>query len=220
MNLAKRLALTCKSDNDEDKAKKKEENVDKELEELLDDGFLESYMQQRMQEMLERTQNTTKRFGSVIPLMTGESLLDAVDQEDSRVTVIILVYEPQAGGCPAMLGCLDCLAGEYVGVKFCKILSTAAGLSKHFKSSGVPALIVYRAGVMGEADIPVGIHSLFSGQLLNSFVRMTDQLGEDFFANDVEGLLVEHGLLPSKEDVPEIIRGPAANKSGVDSDDE
>jgi len=203
MNLAKRLALTCKSDNDEDKAKKKEENVDKELEELLDDGFLESYMQQRMQEMLERTQNTTKRFGSVIPLMTGENLLDAVDQEDSRVTVIILVYEPQAGGCPAMLGCLDCLAGEYAGVKFCKILSTAAGLSKHFKSSGVPALIVYRAG-----------------QLLNSFVRMTDQLGEDFFANDVEGLLVEHGLLPSKEDVPEIIRGPAANKSGVDSDDE
>ena len=109
MNLAKRLALTCKSDNDEDKAKKKEENVDKELEELLDDGFLESYMQQRMQEMLERTQNTTKRFGSVIPLMTGENLLDAVDQEDSRVTVIILVYEPQAGGCPAMLGC-RCLA--------------------------------------------------------------------------------------------------------------
>ena len=27
---------------------------------------------------------------------------------------------------------------------------------------------------------------------------MTDQLGEDFFASDVEGLLLEHGLLPSK----------------------
>ena len=48
---------------------------------------------------------------------------------------------------------------------------------------------------------------------------MTDQLGEDFFASDVEGLLLEHGLLPSKEDVPRLIRGPAVNRSG-DSDDE
>ena len=60
---------------------------------------------------------------------------------------------------------------------------------------------------------------LISGQLLNSFVRMTDQLGDDFFASDVEGLLLEHGLLPSKEDVPKLIRGPAVNKAG-DSDDE
>ena len=60
---------------------------------------------------------------------------------------------------------------------------------------------------------------LISGQLLNSFVRMTDQLGDDFFASDVEGLLLEHGLLPSKEDVPRLIRGPAVNKAG-DSDDE
>ena len=146
MNLAQRLALTCKSDNDEEQDKKKEENVDRELEELLDDGFLESYMQQRMQEMIERTQNTTKRFGTVKPLDTGESFLTAVDQEDVKVTVIILVYEPQGPGCVAMQGCLDCLAQEHPGVKFCKILSTAAGLSRHFKSSGVPALIIYRAG--------------------------------------------------------------------------
>ena len=155
MNLAKRLALTCKSDNDEEKDKKKEENVDRELEELLDDGFLESYMQQRMQEMIERTQNTTKRFGTVKPLDTGESFLAAVDQEDVKVTVIILVYEPQGPGCVAMQGCLDCLAQEHPGVKFCKILSTAAGLSRHFKSSGVPALIIYRAG----KSMSVHLHS-------------------------------------------------------------
>ena len=153
MALAKRLALTCKSDNDEDKDKKKEENVDRELEELLDDGFLESYMQQRMQEMIERTQNTTKKFGTVTPLVTGESYLAAVDQEDVKVTVIILVYEPRGPGCEAMQGCLDCLAQEHPGVKFCKILSTAAGLSKHFKSSGVPALIIYRAGQSGTGSM-------------------------------------------------------------------
>ena len=58
-----------------------------------------------------------------------------------------------------------------------------------------------------------------SGQLMNSFIRMTDQLGEDFFANDVESFLLEHGMLPSKEDVPQIIRGPAVTNDDV-SDDE
>ena len=48
---------------------------------------------------------------------------------------------------------------------------------------------------------------------------MTDQLGDDFFANDVESFLLDHGLLPSKEEVPEIIRGPAVNNND-DSDDE
>lgn len=45
--------------------------------------------------------------------------------------------------------------------------------------------------------------------MLGSFVRMTDQLGTDFFAADVESILMEHGLLPDKEAVPSIIRGPA-----------
>ena len=148
INLAKKLALTCRSTNDDDKAKQKEEAVDKELEELLDDGFLESYMQQRMREMMDKTQNTQKKFGKVIELHSGDSFLDAVDMEDKKVTVMIFVHEPGVEGCQAMSGCLDVLASEYVTVKFCKILSSAAGLSKHFKLSGVPALIIYRAGAI------------------------------------------------------------------------
>ena len=148
INLAKKLALTCRSTNDDDKAKQKEEAVDKELEELLDDGFLESYMQQRMREMMDKTQNTQKKFGKVIELHSGDSFLDAVDMEDKKVTVMIFVHEPAVEGCQAMSGCLDVLASEYVTVKFCKILSSAAGLSKHFKLSGVPALIIYRAGAI------------------------------------------------------------------------
>ena len=52
-------------------------------------------------------------------------------------------------------------------------MASAAGLSRHFKVSGVPALLVYRAG-----------------QLLASFVRLTDQFGQDFFANEVEAFLL------------------------------
>ena len=146
--LAKKLALTCKSDNDEEREKAAAKDLDKELEDLLDDPYLESYMQQRMKEMIERTQNTSKIFGQVIELTSGQSFLDHIEQEDKKVIVIILVYDPAVEGCEAMAGCIDCLASEYKNVKFCKILPTASGfpMSKQFKSSGLPALIVHRAG--------------------------------------------------------------------------
>ena len=54
---------------------------------------------------------------------------------------------------------------------------------------------------------------------MSNFIRVTDQLGEDFYATDVESFLLEHGMLPSKEDVPAIIRGPAINKDNDDDDD-
>ena len=57
-----------------------------------------------------------------------------------------------------------------------------------------------------------------AGQLLASFVRLTDQLGEDFFATDVESFLIEHGLIQSKDDVPTIIRGPAVDNNDSDDD--
>ena len=47
---------------------------------------------------------------------------------------------------------------------------------------------------------------LSAGQLLGTFLRLTDQLGEDFFASDLESFLVEHGLIQSKDDIPSIIR--------------
>ena len=60
MALAKRLALTCRTTEDDEAAKKKEEEVDAELEELLDDGFLEAYMQKRMKEMMEKTKSVKR----------------------------------------------------------------------------------------------------------------------------------------------------------------
>ena len=59
-----------------------------------------------------------------------------------------ILFSSLATGCEAMSGCLQCLAADYTNVKFCRILSSVAGLSKHFESSGVPALIIYRAGIL------------------------------------------------------------------------
>ena len=76
--------------------------------------------------------------------------------------------------------------------------SSVAGLSKHFKAAGVPALQVYKAS-----------------QLLGSFVRMTNKLGMDLFAPDVESVLSEHGLLPDHEAAHSRIRGPAGGRTAT-----
>ena len=141
------------------------------------------------------------RFGELISLSDGQHFLDAVDNEEKGCTVIVLIHEPGVPGCEAMLQCLRCIARDYKSVKFCEIVGSAAGLSKHFNVSGVPAILGYRAG-----------------QLITNFVRLTDHFGEDFFANEVEAFLLEHGLIVDKQDIPKIIRGQVEEEDADDED--
>lgn len=196
--LAKKLSLSCQTEREEAAERERELELELEMESLLEDEFMKDYMAKRMQEMMNITRSD-KRFGEMIHLLNGEDFLTAVDQEDKTVTVIILLQEPGVEGCAAMLGCLSCIARDYRSVKFCQIAASAAGLSRHFKVSGVPALLVYRAGT-----------------LVASFVRLTDQFGQDFFANEVEAFLLEHAMLPDKDSVPGIMK--ARQDSQDDSD--
>jgi len=77
-----------------------------------------------------------------------------------------------------MNGCLQCLAQQYSLVKFCKIVARDTGISRHFTSEGLPALLVYK-----------------SGQIIGNFVKLEDTFGEDFFAVDVESFLIENDIL-------------------------
>jgi hypothetical protein len=194
LELIKKLSLTCQSTLEEEK----ERELDKEMEGLLQDEFLKEYMQNRMKEMMAKIEELP-RYGSVVHLSTGEAFLDAVDKESKDVTVMIVLYEEKAAGCEAMLGCLTTLAQEHQHVKFCAIKASAAGLSIHFKISGVPALLVYKGG-----------------SLVGNFVRMTDEFGEEFYAGDVESFLIEHGMLPDKSLVPQIIRESSSGHVGGD----
>ena len=74
------------------------------------------------------------------------------------------------------------------------------GLSKHFKGSGVPALLIYKGG-----------------ELMTNFIRFTDSLGEDFYASDLENYLIEHGVLRDKEEMPAVIKNGI--KTTVNDDD-
>ncbi|XP_053978677.1 phosducin-like protein [Hylaeus anthracinus] len=183
LQLIKKLSLSCRTTLDEEKELLQ---TDPDLAELLADEFLLEYQRQRMKEMLSRAEKL--RFGKVINLETTDYFLEAIDNEDKSVTIVVHIYENNVSGCEAMNGCLISVAEDYPFVKFCKILGSVAGLSKHFKREGVPALLVYKAG-----------------QVIGNFVHVTDYLGADFYASDVETFLIEHGMLTDKNCVPAIV---------------
>ncbi|KDR14466.1 phosducin-like protein [Zootermopsis nevadensis] len=189
--LIQKLSLTCKSALEEER----EKNVDPEMAELLSDEFLLQFQKQRMEEMMSKLA-TLPAFGKVFSLKDGQEFLDAIDKEDKAVTIVVHIYEENIPGCEAMNGSLISLSQDYQQVKFCKMIGSVAGISKRFKLSGVPALLVYKAG-----------------QLVGNFVRVSEELGDDFFSEDVESFLLEHGILPDKTCVPSIV------KSQNDADD-
>ncbi|XP_057328993.1 phosducin-like protein [Microplitis mediator] len=191
--LIKKLSLTCRSSLDDEKDKLNE--TDPELAELLEDDFLLEYQKQRMKEMLA---NASKlQFGTLVNLSSADEFLKAIDNEDKSVTIVVHIYEKNVPGCDAMNGSLISLAQEYPAIKFCNILGSTAGLSKHFKKRGVPALLVYK-----------------NGQVIGNFINVSDTLGTDFYASDVESFLLENGIIVDKNCVPKII----ANSNDDDSD--
>ncbi|XP_053606145.1 phosducin-like protein [Plodia interpunctella] len=177
--LAKKLTMSVRTEREEEEAKERDE-LEEELNELIDEGFLMKYQQQRMQELMSQLQKTPK-FGKVVTLKSQEEFLDAVDKEDTKVTVVIHIYNSSAQACETMDGCLNILAAEYPSTKFCRIQADITGLSRHFRVDGVPALLVYKGG-----------------QIIGNFVQLATELGNDFFASDVERFLIEFGMLPEK----------------------
>lgn len=200
--LLKKLSITAKT-SAEDAKQKEQDAFDAELAELLSEDTLLEFQRQRMLEMMKHCGHE-QQFGKVVALNTGDDFLNAVDKENKLTTVIIHIYENHLNACKTMNKCLNTLAEEYLHVKFCKIFGSVAGLSKDFKSSGIPALLVYKGG-----------------HLIGNFVRVSDDLGgDDFFSSDVEGFLIEHGMLPDKSHAPIIVNKCNGNAAMDSSDDD
>lgn len=191
IELAKKLTMTVQSALDEEREKTAQE--DPEFAELLNDEFLLEYQKKRMAEMMQQRQHNLK-FGELIVLKDGSEFLKAIDQEEKSVKVVVHIYEENVDACRAMNACLKVLAKTYDAVKFCAILGSRAGMSRDFKVSGVPALLIYKGG-----------------QLVGNFVRLSDDLGNDFCPEDVQGYLVEHGMLEDKTCMPLIIKSAGSD---------
>lgn len=170
--------------------------VEEEEEEDADDEeFLEQYRQQRMAQM-RLALSAGRHFAQVVDIGSGEDFLRAVDEEGRGTLVIIHIYEPEVLACQAMEGCMVCLAGQYPQVKWCRVAGSDIGTSEQFRASALPALLMYRGG-----------------ELVGNLVRVSDQLGHDFYATDVEAMLQEYGLLPDKYAQTTAAGGANANGS-------
>lgn len=184
--LMKKLTLTVQTALDEEK---EDEIEDLDLNELLqNDLFLLDYQKKRMEEMLQKNQHNLT-FGQLIYLCNGQDFLDAIDKENKAVQVIVHLYEDKVDACRVMNSCLVELSKLYDKVKFCTIIASRAGLSRDFKINGVPALLIYKAG-----------------NLVGNFVRLSDDLGNEFAMEDVQNFLIEHGMLEDKSCTPLLIR--------------
>ncbi|XP_053695279.1 phosducin-like protein [Sabethes cyaneus] len=182
LELIKKLSITVQTNSESENV-----NCQKQLDDLVDlenDKFLLEYQRKRMSEMLAMAEKLPK-FGVLIDIQSGEDFLKAVDDEQKSVTVVIHIYDSNNNACKNMNDALVDLATEYTNVKFCKFMSSIAGLSRMFKVSGLPAILVYKAG-----------------QIIGNFVRLTDDLSDDFNSSDVESFLIEVGMLPDKYSVP------------------
>ncbi|XP_055592954.1 phosducin-like protein [Uranotaenia lowii] len=186
-DLLKKLSITART-HAEDEAAKERDQLDRELEELMSDDFLLEYQKKRMAEMLAQS-GKLPSFGTLIELSNGDDFLKTVDDEPKAVTIVIHIYDRNDNACRAMNKALQELSSEYVNVKFCKFMSSVAGLSNSFKCKGVPALLIYKAG-----------------QMIGNFIRVTDDLSDNFNSSDVESFLTEVGMLPDKTAVPYIVK--------------
>ncbi|XP_066151148.1 phosducin-like protein [Euwallacea fornicatus] len=197
IELAKKLTMTVQTALDEEKEKSALE--DPELAELYNDEFLLKYQKHRIQEMLHQT-NLQKKFGNLYFLRDTQEFLNAVDKEEKTVTVVIHIYEEHVEACRTMNQCLKQLSKIYNSVKFCAISASQVGVSRAFKVEGVPALLVYKAG-----------------NIIGNFVKLSNEIGNQFEIEDVQGYLVEHGLLEDKSLKPALIRSSNPDDS-EDSD--
>ncbi|XP_067846559.1 phosducin-like [Heptranchias perlo] len=146
-----------------------------------DETYLRKYRKQCMREMHQQL-SFGPQFGVVYDLENGEQFLEEIQKELKKTTVMVHVYEDGVKGCESLNNCLTCLALEYPLVKFCKIKASNTGAGDRFADHVLPALLVYKAG-----------------ELIGNFIQITQHLGEEFFAVDVESFLNEYSLLPERE---------------------
>lgn len=143
-----------------------------------DDEFLQEYHQKRLQQMKQQAESflLEPSFGSLMEI-NGDAFVNIIDKEDRKVMVVVHIYD-SITACMQMNQCLECLAQQYKHVKFCKVNASEACVSLNFKMHALPALQVYKGGV-----------------LIGNYIRMTDHLDKHFVANDVENFLIDKDIL-------------------------
>jgi hypothetical protein len=150
-----------------------------------EDGFMQNYRAQRLAQLKEggdvggcssaNVARATCMFGEVKEVDKFQMVAE-VDEESTGVAIVVHLYEEFVPGCRVTNKLLEPLARKHPHVKFLRIRSTEA--NEDFDHVALPALLIY-----------------MDGELQNSLMRITDDIGEDFPLASLEALLVENQVL-------------------------
>ncbi|KAL3997413.1 Phosducin family protein [Acanthocheilonema viteae] len=126
----------------------------------------------RRKRLLEMKDNLYA-VGKIDDLTDKEQFLNFIELSQDR-WVLIHIYEEDNEGCATLNKVFNTLAVRHPNFKLGKVLSSTLGLSAQFKMQGLPTLQVYRDEL-----------------LVGNFIRITDQLGENFTADQLIHFLSE-----------------------------
>lgn len=170
--------------DEEAAASQHEDDIDRQIL-LAEEAFLREYDDHWSRELQRRqaassetpaissTQTSANRrmFGQMTSLSRA-SFVEFIDDASATTLVLIHLYQPSNKACIRLRQVLHDMAKVYPTIKFGEMLSTHAELS--FDDLALPALLAYK-----------------SGSLLESFIKLTEDIGFNFDFDDVEEFLAE-----------------------------
>uniref|UniRef100_A0A915Q6U9 Phosducin thioredoxin-like domain-containing protein n=1 Tax=Setaria digitata TaxID=48799 RepID=A0A915Q6U9_9BILA len=134
-----------------------------------DTDELEELRKKRLLEM----KDCLYAIGKIDELTKKEEFLHYIESNQDQ-WILIHIYDNDNEGCITLNKIFNGLIVRYPVVKLAKVLSTVIGMSPQFSMKGLPTLQVYRNEI-----------------LLGNFVRVTDQLGEEFTVDELVHFLKE-----------------------------
>ena len=140
-----------------------------------DSEFMEEFRKKRLQEML--TSSSAPLFTGCLDVDTS-NFLEEVEKEDSRVVVIVHLYEPSIPTCVRMNRFLEEISTSMRDIKFLR-MSASANLIEVDRLT-LPILNIYKGG-----------------EIFTVLAGIADELGGDYFSKEEVEWLIESTLQPT-----------------------
>ncbi|KYQ99895.1 phosducin-like protein [Tieghemostelium lacteum] len=162
----------------------RDQPVQQPQEEEDSDDELKRLRQQKLQQWKQQKEGSTtskdsgKKVFGYLKQISASEYVDEIDNEPTDVFIVIHLFQSYIPECVLLNQFLTQLAISNRYVKFLKILSTEAKSSYH--DAALPTLLVYK-----------------KGDLVASFIPITEELGAKFDKEDVELLLASYSIIPN-----------------------
>jgi len=138
-----------------------------------DEEFMRTYRDQRLKQL--KYANTYPTYGTLREVDPFE-YSELVDSMDPRCCLVVHMYEPYVEGCKRINGMLDTLAKRMTWCQFVRLHCFKA--NPNFDPIALPVIMIHRGG-----------------DLVNNFVKVTDDLPKEFKAEDLQWLLENAGVV-------------------------